>query len=290
MDYKYIIYKKEGNVASITFNMPERLNTFTFVGRGEDAQELYGALDDAAKDDDIKVVVLKGSGRAFSVGHNLTKVGFVYGMGTGQKDERRASQRIRLSMDKTAFYDDFLSLFLHPKITIAQIHGYCIAGGLMLATLCDIAIAADDAQPSHTEQRLGPAGNTPTLQVMIATIGVKRTMDLLLTGRTISGKEAAEIGLITKAVPPDKLEEEVDKMAKAMSLLPRDGIAMGKAQRHMAYESMGITAGFAQGYIMHTMFTDIRWEPDEYNFFKERRDKSAKEGFHGRDDRYSGLV
>ena len=65
---------------------------------------------------------------------------------------------------------------------------------------------------------------------------------------------------------------------------------MGKAQRHMAYESIGLTADFAHGYIMHTLFTNLRWEPDEYNFFKERRDKSAKEGSHGRDARYSGLT
>ena len=291
MDYKYIIYEKEGNIASITFNKPDKLNTFTFTSRGEDAQELYGALDDAAKDDDIKAVILKGSGRAFGVGHDLTKVGFIYGMGTGQPGERKASQRIRLSKDKQGLADDFMSIFLHPKITIAQVHGYCLGGGLIVASLCDMVIAADDAQLGFTEQRLGFAGSgLPNIQILIATIGLKRTVDLLLTGRIISGKEAAEIGLITKAVAPDKLEEEVDKMAKAISLLPRDGIAMGKAQRHMAYESMGLTAGFAHGYIMHTLFTNLRWEPDEYNFFKERRDKSAKEGFHGRDARYSGLT
>lgn len=291
MDYQYIIYEKNENIARITFNKPEKLNTFNFIGKGEDAQELYNALDDAAKDDDIKVVILKGAGRAFCVGHDLTKVGFVYGMGTGQPDERRPSQRIRLHMDKGGLCDDFLSLFLHPKITIAQVHGHCIAGGLILALLCDLTVAAEDAQIGHTEQRLGFAGSgIPTVEILIATVGLKRALDLLVTGRVINGKEAAEIGLVTKAVPYEKLEEEVNKLSQAACLLPRDGIAIGKAHRHLAYESMGLIKGFAHGYITHTLFTNLRWESDEYNFFKERRDKGAKTAFHGRDDRYGTLV
>ena len=112
----------------------------------------------------------------------------------------------------------------------------------------------------------------------------------MLTGRLISGTEAAEMGLVTKAVARDKLEEEVNKIAEAMCLLPADGIAMGKAVRHITYDILGLTAGFTQGYIGHTMFTNLRWEPEEYNFFKERRDKGTKAGFHGKDARYVGLV
>ena len=113
---------------------------------------------------------------------------------------------------------------------------------------------------------------------------------LLLTGRNIDGTEAERIGLVNKAVPSDKLEEEAEKLAKVITLLPRDGIAIGKATRHLIYDSMGLTGGFTQGYYTHTMFTNLRWEPDEYNFFKQRRDKGARTGFHGRDERFAGLV
>jgi len=290
MNYKYIIYEKEGNIARLTFNKPEKMNTYTFIGRGEDAAEIYDALDDAAEDDDIKVVILKGAGRAFSAGHDLTKVGFIYGFGTKSED-RRPSQRIRLSMDKVGFADDFKKLFLHPKITIAQIHGYCVGGGLLFVQFCDMAIAAEDAQIGHTEQRLGFAGSgVPNITHLIMTIGLKRALDLLLTGRLVDGKEAETIGLVNRAVPADKLGEETDKLAKALALLPRDGIAIGKATRHLIYERLGLIDSFTHGYITHTMFTNLRWEPDEYNFFKERRDKGAKTGFHGRDERYAGLV
>ncbi len=292
MAYKWIIYRKEGHIARLTINKPEKLNVIQMIGRGEDCAEIYDAMEDAANDDDIKVIILNGAGRAFSAGHDLTKVGFVYGMGTGQEGERRPSQRIRLAKDRMGLGNDLLNgIFLHPKITIAQVHGICVGGGALIFSLCDLVVAADDSQIGYIEQRLGfSGGGIPNLNVLIATVGLKRALDLLLTGRMLDGKEAAEIGLITKSVPPDKLEEEVNNMAQAITLLPRDGIAIGKAARHLAYDSMGLTAGFAHGYITHTLFTNLRWEDDEYNFFKERRNKGAKAGFHGRDARYAGLV
>lgn len=290
MSYKYIIYKKQDNIARLTMNKPEKLNTYCWFGRGEDAAEFYAALDDAAQDDDVKVVIIEGAGRAFSAGHDLTKVGFIYGFGTGKPGERRPSQRIRLMKDKIGT-DDWLKIFLHPKITVAKIHGYCVGGGILMVSLCDLAIAAEDALIGFTEQRLGFAGSgLPNINVLIATIGLKRALDLLLTGRMIDAKEAVAMGLINKAVEPSLLDEEVDKLTQALALLPRDGIAIGKATRHLAYDSLGLTHGFAQGYLTHTLMTNLRWENGEYNFFKERRNKGAKAGFHGRDIRYDGLV
>jgi enoyl-CoA hydratase len=289
MDYHSIIYQREDNIATIMLNRPEKLNTWDFPGQGGMHDEFFSALDQAAKDDDIKVVVIKGAGRGFSAGHDLSTVGFVYGMGTGQPGERRASQRVRLKIDR-AWYENHQKLFYFPKVTIAQIHGYCVEEGLILIEECDIAISAEDAQLGHRGQRLGPAGSSiPSLPILILTVGLKRALDLLLTGRLIDGCEAERIGLVTKAVPPDKLEEEVKRMAKSICLLPRDGIAIGKATRHAAYDSMGLNSGFIQGYISHTLFTNLRFEPDEHNFLKERRNKGVKAAFRGRDVRYQGL-
>ena len=97
--------------------------------------------------------------------------------------------------------------------------------------------------------------------------------------------------MVTKSVPADKLDEEVMKLAKAITLLPRDGIAIGKATRHVIYDRIGLIADFIPGYISHTLFTNLRWESDEFNFFKQRRDTgSAKEAFHARDARFKGLI
>jgi len=291
MEYDKIIYEKEGNIARIIFNYPDKLNVWDFPGQGGLMDQFYGTLNEASEDDDIKVIVIKGAGRTFSAGHDLSKVGFIYGMGTGKQGERRASQRIRLQVDRHWYMDHHLKLFLCPKITIAQVHGHCIGEGIFIVNLCDMAIATEDAQIGHTEQRLGFSGSgTPTLPILIMTIGLKRAIDLMLTGRMVNGIEAEAMGLINKAVPSDKLEEEVDKLAKAITLLPRDGIAIGKATRHLIYDRLGLVGGFAPGYVSHTLFTNLRWEPDEYSFFKQRRDKGIKAGFQGRDERFSGLV
>jgi enoyl-CoA hydratase len=290
-EYKNIIYEVDGNVARVILNTPHNLNAMNLIGEGEDAKEFYDAYARAAKHDDVKVVILKGNGRALTVGHDLTKVGFVYGF-TTSKEDRRPSQRMRLDMDRRALHDALMTnIFLHPKITICQCHGYCYGGGMLFPLLMDLAIASEDAQFGSVEQRLGFSGSgVPYITHLIYTVGMKRALDLLLTGKTISGKEAAEIGLVNKAVPIENLQNEVEKLAKAITLLPRDGIAIGKATRHIIYERLGLTASFIPGYISHTFFTNLRWEDDEYNFFKERRSKGAKAGFHGRDERFKGLV
>ncbi len=109
---------------------------------------------------------------------------------------------------------------------------------------------------------------------------------MCLLGEAISGVEAERIGWASKVVPPDKLEEEVDLVAKQICNLPKDGIAIGKASNHWILDILGLTQGWAQGYLTHTMFTNLRYEPGEWAFVKERRDKGARAGFHERDERY----
>ncbi|MBI4330880.1 MAG: enoyl-CoA hydratase/isomerase family protein [Chloroflexi bacterium] len=290
MPYKYIIVEKKDNIASIIFNRPDKLNSWDFPGQGGITDDFHAALDEVEKDDDVKVLILKANGRAFSAGHDLATVGFVYGMGAGKKkDERRPSQRIRLKVDRKAFGDNHLRLFLFPKVTIAQVHGYCIGEGIILMACCDLAVAADDSKIGHSEQRMGFAGSgMGTIPVLIATVGLKRAMDILLTGRHLDGKEAERYGLVNRSVPTEKLDETVLEMAKTVCLMPRDGIAIGKAHRHLSYEAMGLTQGFTEGYLTHTLFTNLRWESDEYNFFKVRRDDSVRTAIHARDARYEG--
>ena len=285
----FIVYERDGQIARITLNRPEKLNTWDFPHQGGITDQFYTALAKAEDDDDVKVIIIRGSGRAFSAGHDLSTVGFVYGIGTGKAGERRASQRIRLKVDRR-WLENHQKLMLCQKVTIAQVHGICIGEGAVMAEMCDIAIAADDAQIAHSEQRLGFSGSGMNLVPLYLAVGIKRARELLLTGRFITGKQAAEIGLVARSVPGDTLEEEVDKTAKAVCLLPRDGISIGKMSTHMIYDILGMTQGLTQGYISHTMFTNLRWEDDEYNFFKERRNQGLKTGFHGRDDRYKGLV
>jgi len=287
MNYKYVIYEKQGEIATITFNKPEKMNSYVIISVGEDFAEVLDAFKQAENDDDVKVVILKGAGRCFSTGQDLSKVGFVYGFGD-QRSDRRPSQRIRLKMDREGICEGYKAIFLCPKLTIAQVHGYALEAGLMIAMLCDFFIVADDAMVGFPGQRIGFAGGGEhTFGHLMMTVGMRRALDLYITGRQINGKEAEQIGLATKSVPPDKLEEEVNSLAKDLCLLPRDGIAIGKATRHLFYDRMGLNDSFTYAYITHTLFTNLRHEPGEFNFFRERREKGAKAAFHDKDDRFS---
>ncbi len=285
MDYKYIIYEKEGAIARIIFNRPDKLNTFDFPSDKGICYEFDKALDQAAEDDDLKVVIIKGAGRAFCAGHDLERIYKVYEEWDEEPGKRRPSQRSRLSVDKE-WLGMYLKLLTHPKVTIAQVHGYCIGEGILILEHCDMAIVAEDAHISHAEQRLGFAGSGAPLISLFQTVGYKRARGMLLTGEAINGVEAERIGLATKAVPPDKLEEETEKIAKEITLLPKDGIAIGKASNHLICDILGLTKGWLQGYLTHTLFTNLRYESGEWNFVKDRKDKGARAGFHKRDARY----
>ncbi len=278
-EYKTVIYEKSEHVARITLNRPEVRNAIDFRGQGGITDDLHAALTQAEDDDEIKVVILKGAGPDFCAGHDLSGVGLVYGM----KDKgERVNQRIRYKWDRQHFDEHFKRMFLFPKITVAQVHGHCLGEGSIFVECCDMAIAAEDAEFGHPEVWLGGMG-VGILPIIIATVGLKRAMDLMTSGRRIDGREAERIGLVNKVVPADKLEEEVNKLAETLSRLPRDGIAIGKALRHMAYEAMGLTSSFTQQGIFHTWATNMHWEKDEYSFFKARRDKGVAGGYKGRD-------
>jgi len=291
MSSETLIYEKEdfeeGSMVTITMNKPETLNALNI----EFSREIDDAFTEVEHDDDVKVVVIKGAGKAFSAGYDLGRVYFVYGGGTGKKEDtsRRPSQRSRLAYDRWRS-ESLRRIFLLDKITIAQVHGYCIGGGLYMSLCCDMTIAAEDAKIGHSEQRLGFSGTMYVFPIEVALIGQKRARELLLTGKLIDGTEAERIGLVNQVVPADQLEAETRKLARSMTLLPRDGIAIGKATARLAYDSMGLSSAFGQGYMSHTLFTNIRYEPGEFNFIKRRRDVGMREAFKERDARYKDLI
>ncbi len=291
MSSETLIYEKEdfeeGSMVTITMNKPETLNALNI----EFSREIDDAFTEVEHDDDVKVVVIKGAGKAFSAGYDLGRVYFVYGGGTGKKEDtsRRPSQRSRLAYDRWRS-ESLRRIFLLDKITIAQVHGYCIGGGLYMSLCCDMTIAAEDAKIGHSEQRLGFSGTMYVFPIEVALIGQKRARELLLTGKLIDGTEAERIGLVNQVVPADQLEAETRKLARSMTLLPRDGIAIGKATARLAYDSMGLSSAFGQGYMGHTLFTNIRYEEGEFNFIKRRRDVGMREAFKERDARYKDLI
>lgn len=285
MNYRFVIYQKQGEIGRLTLNRPDKLNVMDFPGDGGILDDFNAALDEAADDDNLKVLIIKGAGRAFCAGHDLDRIYKVYEEQDKEPGKRRPSQRARLHIDRK-WLGVHQKLLLHPRVTIAQVHGHCIGEGAAISESCDISIVAEDAHISHAEQRLGFSGSGLNLVPLFQHVGYKRARWMCLLGEAIDGKEAERIGWASKAVPLEKLEEEVEATAKKVCLLPKDGIAIGKASNHQILDILGTTKGWAQGYVSHTLFTNLRYEEGEWIFVKDRKDKGAKAGFHARDDRY----
>ena len=286
-EYQNIIYEKDRYIAKITLNRPQKRNP---LDRAVTLPELNDAISVAEWDDDVKVIILKGAGAAFCCGFDLSEVGFMYGMKEPKHGEtaRRPSQRIRLLQDRYMQAEFMRHVLFCHKTTIAQVHGYCLGGGLMMVEKCDLIISAEDCKFGFVEERLGTGGNTlsPTL---IFRVGLTKALEMQITGKMIDGKEAARINMINRAVPADELETEVNELARGIALYSRDGLAVSKATRHAVYESLGLSQWFNTAYWGHTLMTNMQWEPDEYNFFKERRDRGVTEAAHGKDDFYKAL-
>ena len=281
-DFDDVIYERSGYVARITLNSPETMNTGV-----KDFNKALAIVEEA---DDIKVLVIKGAGRALAAGAPLNEVGFVYGWKEPKHGEKapRTPIRNRLKFDRRVFYDGMLKLLFFPKITIVQAHGYLLGASMDMYLACDFLVGAEDCKFGEIEVRLGVPNVTIT-PLMILRCGLTNAMDLCMTGRMIDGKEAARIGLINRAVPLDQLEDEVNRYAEGFAKFPRDGIAMGKASKQVVCDAMGITSGMTNHWMMHTMQTNIHFEEDEFSFFKARRDMGVREAIHARNKFYELL-
>lgn len=273
----------EKKIASIIINKPEKLNACT-VKMLDEINEQVQKLEE---DEDVKVIIFKGNGRCFSAGLDLTDLGFVHGFGTGQPGERRPSQRQRLQQDgphfmgRRAFTQTILCC---KKATVAQVHGYCYGSGFQIAMECDVVVAAENTLFTHPGFRyIGP---TTDVWLFLLAARLKKGKEMMLTGKPLNAQEAMEAGMINKVVSMDKLEEEGLKMAEAIAMLPMDGIVLGKVQFEAAMEAMGLGKAYTAAVFLHTLQTNIRYEPNEFNLFKERRNKGIKGAIVSREGYY----
>ena len=157
---------------------------------------------------------------------------------------------------------------------------------MYLVELVDLAVAAETARFSHAEQRLGLAGNTWHLNTLILQYGPKKARELLLLGEEFDGREAERLGVVNRCVPADELEAAVDDWAGRIARHPRDALVTGKAVYQMALDSLGGSQQFWRGTVGHTLGTNLRLEPDEFNFLRERSRGGTGAAFTRRDDHY----
>jgi len=224
--YKNIIYEKKPPIAYVTLNRPEKVNALSL----DLQKEVRDALEDAGwEDDEIRVIVIKGAGRGFSAGYDMSEES-----GATNAVQIRDRLLVRKGFSATSFWDVFWG---NKKPIIAQVHGFCLAGGCATACFCDLCICSEDALFGAPEIRFG-GPYMPAVWPWI--LGPRKTRELLYTGNLMDAQEAWRLGLVNKVVPKDKLDEEVNKLAQTISKVPAVCIEYSKKLVNMAYELMNI--------------------------------------------------
>lgn len=281
---KMVLYEKDPDkhLVRIVFNRPEKLNAMP--GK---ALELVGEYVKRAElDDEVKVIVFKGNGPCFGTGADAGELGYYIGYqsGTTEAERRRPSQRQRVFPDRNLVFGAFERTLVEClKATICQVHGYCYGAHVQIALASDIVLASPDAQFTHPAFRyLGPSPQD--MYLWIETIGIRKMKEIMLTMRPLRADEAEQCGMVTKIVPKEELEKWVDDYVQAISLMPLDGIVMGKAMIQLIMEARGKSIGSMCGWVGHAWSTNLRFEPGEWNFLKERRDKGLAQALKERDD------
>jgi len=280
-----VLYDKvTKEIARITLNRPEKHNA---LYPPDMFNEVSRKVAMAVEDDDVKVIILRGNGPSFCSGDDLNLAPYdTYGGAPGV----RPSQRVRIKAVWTWLNGMYRSLLYCPKTLIAQCHGWVIGVGLAMVMCCDLAIAAESTKFSQRQQRVGFAGLSMGWQfIQLFTLGYKRMREWQLTGRTIDAYKAKEWGVVNEVVPDDRLEEETLRWAKAVALNPADGLMIAKVHALLMFDLLGMPGQFTAGALAYPLFTNLKWEGEEFNFLKMRQELGVRGAFAARERRWAEL-
>ncbi len=218
MDFQTVIYTKEEGAAIVQLNRPEVLNAFN----EEVLRELEMVADDVVRDDEVKVVVIKGNETAFAAGADIKNF-----VSYSPRDAHQYISQVQVSMGK---------LLGVGKPTIASIAGYALGGGCELALACDFRIAADTAHFGLPEINLGIIPGGGGTQRLTRLIGEGKTKELIMLGEIFDAQSAYELGLVNFLVPLSDLEEETRKLAKKLCRKPPLAIRTAKELIQLSYD------------------------------------------------------
>jgi enoyl-CoA hydratase len=220
-------------VRRITLNRPEKRNALNATLR----REILTATRELDRDPDVRVTVIRGAGTCFSAGYDLSR-------DPSQRGEAAAAYA---AGGEGSFMrgvtEGWMSIWDLAKPVIAQVHGYCLAGGSELATGCDLVYVADDAKIGYPAVRFG----TPDMQYHAWMFGMRAGMEAMLTGDSFSGTEAAALGWANRAYPAEELEANVLTIATRITQIPSDVVQINKRTVHRAMEVMGLRASIRSG-------------------------------------------
>jgi enoyl-CoA hydratase len=271
-NYETLLYKTERQIATITLNRPERLNTIVLPM----PEEVEAAVNEAVKDAEVKVIVLRGAGRAFCAGYDFGG-GFKWeGFETDGKWDP-GKDFVATTAPQFSPHQQFMSIWRAPKPVIAQVHGWCVGGGSDYALCADIVIASEDARIGTPYSRMWGAYLSG---MWIYRLGLTRVKWHGLTGKPLSGVEAVEAGLINKAVPFAELEKTVAKTAEELCTIPASQLAAQKLVINQAFENMGIASTQTLGPILDGL---MRNTPDAHHFVETAANEGVSAAVTERD-------
>jgi len=266
-----VIYEKDGRVGRITLNRPDVMNAIN--------DELPVALAEAVargdNDPDIHVMILSGNGPAFCAGYDLTF--YAEGNGSGDVTQPMPWDPIKDYQFMWRNTQHFMSIWRAMKPVICKVHGFAVAGGSDIALCADMTIMADDAQIGYMPARVW---GCPTTAMWVYRLGAERAKRMLFTGDKITGREAAEMGLVLQSVPADQLDDAVESLAARMASVPVNQLAMQKMVINQAIEQTGMM----QTQRLATIFDGItRHSPEGINFKTRSEDVGWKQAVDERD-------
>ena len=219
------------HVRRVTLNRPEKRNALNHALRGG----ILNSLREADADPEVRVMIVRGAGKCFSAGYELGRgndgleMPYYTPGGDGQWPRHVT--------------EGWMSIWDLQKPVIAQVHGYCLAGGSELATCCDLVFMAEDAEMGYPAVRFG----VPDNHFHPWFVGMRKAMDMMLTGDSITGVEAARLGWANEAFPADELEAKVLEKAKRIAAMPQDLVQLNKRVVHRQMEIMGLRTGIRAG-------------------------------------------
>ncbi len=221
MEYEDIIFTKEEMVATIRFNRPQAMNAFS----PRMMEEFFHAIEDVRADEGSRVLVLTGSGRAFSTGADVKAMAEGNLLRTG-------------SPDAAVKHNYAVTLRNLDKPVIAAINGYAVGGGLDLSLACDIRIASDQAKLAEVFIRRGLIPAMGGIYFLPRLVGLDRACEMIWTGDMVGAEEALKLGLVTKVVPHDELDDATIELAEKLAKGPPLAI---QAAKRAIYEGLTMT-------------------------------------------------
>ncbi len=273
MTFETLLYATDGPVATITLNRPERLNTIV----PPMPEEFEAAVRTAVRDGSVKVIVLRGAGRSFCAGYDFGE-GFHHwdGMLTtyGEWDPGKDFVATGAFAGPT---ERFMSIWRAPKPVIAQVHGWCVGGGSDMALCADLIVASEDAQIGTPYSRMWGCYLSG---MWLYRLGLAKAKEHALTGRPLSGVEAAECELINRAVPFEELEPTVRGLAAELASVPSSQLAAMKLIVNQAYENMGLHSTQTLGPILDGL---MRNTPDARAFIAKASTDGVRAATNERD-------